>query len=57
MIADAIGVRARVRAAMLASAIAGSVLQPLAVNLDDDSLRSQLLRQARMLLPRGRKTR
>jgi AcrR family transcriptional regulator len=48
---------ARVRAAMLASAVAGAVLHPLAAALDDDSLRAQMLRQARKLLPNGRKIR
>ena len=43
--------RARVRAAALASAIAGSVLHPLAQGLDDDTLRAELLRQTRRLLP------
>ena len=43
--------RGRVRAAMLASAIAGAVVHPLVVDLDDETLRSQLLRQARKLLP------
>jgi AcrR family transcriptional regulator len=44
--------RARVQAAMLASAIAGAVIHPLVLNLDDESLRSELLTQARKLLPR-----
>jgi AcrR family transcriptional regulator len=43
--------RARVQAAMFASAIAGAVIHPLVVSLDDESLRSQLLKQARKLLP------
>lgn len=43
--------RARVQAAMLAAAIAGAVIHPLVVDLDDESLRSQLLKQARKLLP------
>jgi hypothetical protein len=42
--------RARVGAAMLASAVAGSVLHPLALELDDETLRAELLRQARRLL-------
>jgi AcrR family transcriptional regulator len=45
---------ARVRAAMLASAIAGAVIHPLVLELDDESLRSRLLKEARKLLPRGR---
>ena len=43
--------RARVQAAMLATAIAGAVIHPLVLNLDDESLRSALLKQARKLLP------
>ena len=42
---------ARVRAAMLASVIAGTVIHPLVLDLDDESLRSHLLKQARKLLP------
>jgi AcrR family transcriptional regulator len=43
--------RARVQAAVLAGAIAGAVVHPLALDLDDESLRSQLLRQLKRLLP------
>jgi AcrR family transcriptional regulator len=42
---------ARVRAAMLAAGIAGAVIHPLVQDLDDESLRSHLLKQARKLLP------
>ena len=42
---------ARIRAAMIASAIAGTVIHPLALKLDEDSLRSQLLKLVRKLLP------
>jgi AcrR family transcriptional regulator len=42
--------RARVQAAMLASAIGGAVIHPLVLDLDDESLRSQLLKQTRKLL-------
>ena len=42
--------RARVQAAMLAAAIAGAVIHPLVLELDDETLRSQLLKQARKLL-------
>jgi AcrR family transcriptional regulator len=42
---------ARVLAATLAAAIAGAVIHPLALDLDDQSLRSQLLKQVRRLLP------
>jgi AcrR family transcriptional regulator len=41
--------RARVQAAMLQSAIAGAVVHPLALKLDDDTLRSQLLKAAKLL--------
>ena len=43
--------RARVQAAMLATAIAGAVIHPLVLDLDDESLRSALLKQARKFLP------
>ncbi len=43
--------QARVQAALLASAIAGAVIHPLVVDLDDDTARSQLLKQVRKLLP------
>ena len=42
---------ARVRAAMIASVIAGTVIHPLVVDLDDASLRSLLLKEVRKLLP------
>jgi len=41
---------ARVQAGMLASAIAGAVIHPLVLDLDDENLRSQLLKQTRKLL-------
>jgi AcrR family transcriptional regulator len=43
--------RARVLAATIAAAIAGAVIHPLVLELDDESLRSQLLKQVRKLLP------
>jgi AcrR family transcriptional regulator len=43
--------RARVLAATLAAAIAGAVIHPLVLELDDDSLRVQLQKQVRRLLP------
>ena len=43
--------RARVQAAMLAAAIGGAVIHPLVLDLDDETLRSQLLSHARRLLP------
>jgi AcrR family transcriptional regulator len=42
---------ARVQAAVLAATIAGAVIHPLVVDLGDDTLRSQLLKHARKLLP------
>jgi AcrR family transcriptional regulator len=42
--------RARVQAATLAAAIAGAVIHPLVLDLDDESLRAQLLKQVRKLL-------
>ena len=41
---------ARVQAATLAAAIAGAVIHPLVLDLDDESLRSQLSKQVRKLL-------
>jgi AcrR family transcriptional regulator len=43
--------RARVLAAMLASTIAGGVIHPLVLDLDDERLRLELRKQARKLLP------
>jgi hypothetical protein len=43
--------RARVLAATLAAAIAGAVIHPLVLDLEDESLRLQLLKQVRKLLP------
>jgi AcrR family transcriptional regulator len=42
--------RARVQAATLAAAIAGAVIHPLVLDLDDEILRTQLLKQVRKLL-------
>jgi AcrR family transcriptional regulator len=42
--------RRRVQAAMLASAIAGAVVNPLVLDLDDETLRSELRRQMPKLL-------
>jgi hypothetical protein len=41
---------ARVPAAMLTAAIGGAVMHPLVADLDDDTLRAQLLRLARRFL-------
>jgi AcrR family transcriptional regulator len=43
--------RARVRAALVAAAVAGAVIHPLVLELDDETLRGQLVRQLRSLLP------
>jgi len=51
LMGGATGPRARVQAATLAGAIAGAVVHPLVLELDDETLRSQLLAQARKLLP------
>ena len=51
LMGGASGPRARVQAAMLAASIAGAVIHPLALDLDDETLRSQMLMQARKLLP------
>ena len=45
--------QARVRAAVITSTISGTVIHPLVVGLDDESLRSWLLQEVRKLLPRG----
>jgi AcrR family transcriptional regulator len=50
LVGDDAGAEARVRAAMLITAIGSAVTHPLVVDLDDDTLRSQLLRLARRLL-------
>jgi AcrR family transcriptional regulator len=47
---------ARVLAATISAAIAGVVLHPLAVDLDDASLRHQLLKHVRRLLPQPRRS-
>jgi len=51
LMGGAFDARARVQAAILASAIAGAVIHPLVLGLDDASLRSQLVKQTRKLLP------
>jgi hypothetical protein len=43
--------RGRVLAATLAAAIAGAVIHPLVLDLDDESLGAQLRKQVRKLLP------
>ena len=51
LMGGAANARARVQAATLAAAIAGAVIHPLVLDLDDESLRSELLKQVRKLLP------
>jgi AcrR family transcriptional regulator len=43
--------RARVQAALVAAGIAGAVIHPLVLELEDETLRAQLLKQTRKLLP------
>ena len=51
LMGDDIGHEARVSTAMLTAAISGTVMHPLVVGLDDETLRSQLQRLAERLLP------
>jgi AcrR family transcriptional regulator len=55
LMGSAIDDRARVQAATISAAIAGVVLHPLVVDLDDASLRHQLLKHVRRLLPHTRR--
>jgi AcrR family transcriptional regulator len=50
LMGDDAGPDARVPAAMLTAAIGGAVMHPIVAELDDDTLRSQLLRLARRFL-------
>ncbi|HKE74972.1 MAG TPA: helix-turn-helix domain-containing protein [Acidimicrobiales bacterium] len=50
LVGDAGGPDARVPAAMLTAAIGGAVMHPLVADLDDDTLRAQLLHLARRFL-------
>lgn len=50
LIGDRAGPDARVRTAMLVAAISGAVMHPFVVGLDDETLRSELLRLARGFL-------
>jgi AcrR family transcriptional regulator len=50
LMGDDAGADARVPAAMLTAAIGGAAMHPLVADLDDDALRSQLLRLARRFL-------
>ena len=50
LMGDNAGPDARVSAAMLTAAIGGAVIHPLVADLDDETLRSHLLRLARRSL-------
>jgi AcrR family transcriptional regulator len=50
LIGDDAGPEARVRTAMLIAAISGAVIHPFVVDLDDDTLRAELVRLARRFL-------
>jgi AcrR family transcriptional regulator len=50
LMGDKAGPEARIPAVMLTAAIGGAVMHPLVVDLDDDTLRSYLLRLARRFL-------
>jgi AcrR family transcriptional regulator len=50
LIGDDAGPEARVRTAMLVAAISGAVMHPLVVDLDDETLRAELLHLARRFL-------
>jgi AcrR family transcriptional regulator len=50
LIGDDTGPEARIRTATLIAAISGAVLHPLVADLDDDTLRAELLRLARRFL-------
>ncbi len=51
LMGDDIDHQARVSTAMITAAISGTVMHPLVAALDDDTLRSQLERLVRQLLP------
>ena len=50
LVGDARSPEARVRAAMIAAAIGGAVMHPFVADLDDDTLRAELLRVTRQFL-------
>ncbi len=52
LLGDGIGARARIRAAMIASAIGGAVTHPLVVDLDDEILHIELFGLTRSFLDR-----
>jgi len=51
LMGDNIGHEARVSTAMLTAAISGTVIHPIVAGLDDETLRAQLERLARRILP------
>jgi hypothetical protein len=51
LMGDETSADARVAAAMLTVVIGGAVIHRLVMDLDDDTLRSELVRLARRLLP------
>ncbi len=53
LLADGATARDRVRAAMITSAIGGAVTHPLVADLDDDTLRSELVARSRAMLDPG----
>jgi AcrR family transcriptional regulator len=50
LLGDSTDVRARVQAAMLSAAIGGGVTHPFVTDIDDDTLRAELLRVVRGLI-------
>jgi AcrR family transcriptional regulator len=50
LVGDDAGPEARIRTAMLIAAISGAVMHPFVVDLDDDTLRAELLRLGRRFL-------
>jgi hypothetical protein len=51
LVGDDMGHEARVSTAMFTAAISGTVMHPLVAGLDDETLRSQLQRLTRRILP------
>jgi hypothetical protein len=51
LMAGSMDARSRVLASAVAAAIAGAVIHPLAVDLDDATLRAQLRRHVEKMLP------
>jgi len=53
LVGDATGPEVQVRAAMIAAAIGGAVMHPFVADLDDDTLRTEILRTTRQFLDSG----